>query len=309
MRTPAKRTEAAPPATTAAASPGSSPSTGLVARVSSKFGVDADKMLQTLKDTAFRQKPPRDNKPVAQVTNEHMMMLLIVAEQLNLNPFLKELYAFPQDGGIVAMVSIDGWLRIINEHPQFDWMTIEIAEPGTDAADAWASCEIKRKDRAKPVKILEFLAENARETDPWSKMPRRMLRHRAIIQCARIVFGFGRVYDPDEGEKVYMAERGSTFDHAPNVRGSVAAPRRKSELAELPPGPSDSPEPPQPDPEPTQTRLSVDQRVSIHDKLREEGVAESEFLARLEVGRVDEIPAGEYETAIALIDELSKATG
>ena len=51
--------------------------------------------------------------------------------------------------------------------------------------------------------MREYFAECKRNTDPWNQMPRRMLRHKAIIQCGRIAFGFSGIYDPDDAE--YMA--------------------------------------------------------------------------------------------------------
>src|SRR5579859_2161678 len=33
-------------------------------------------------------------------------------------------------------------------------------------------------------------------------MQHRMLRHKAIIQCSRIAFGFSGIMDPDEAEKI-----------------------------------------------------------------------------------------------------------
>ena len=41
-------------------------------------------------------------------------------------------------------------------------------------------------------------------TEPWKRWPRRMLRHKALIQAARIAFGFAGIYDEDEGNR--MAE-------------------------------------------------------------------------------------------------------
>jgi hypothetical protein len=59
---------------------------------------------------------------------------VLVSNQYGLNPFTKEIYAFPdQKGGIVPVVGVDGWLRIINEHPQFKSMEFRYAE--VDEAD------------------------------------------------------------------------------------------------------------------------------------------------------------------------------
>jgi phage recombination protein Bet len=164
------------------------PRVSLIARCAERYGVEAGKFLDTLKATAFKTDKP--------VSNEQMMALLIVSEQYKLNPFTKELYAFPDKrGGIVPVVSIDGWARIINERAEYDGMAIE---DGTD------SCTVTmwRKDRMHPTVITEYLSECNRGTDPWRTHPRRMLRHKAVIQCARMAFGFAGIYDEDEAQRI-----------------------------------------------------------------------------------------------------------
>ena len=87
----------------------SSPS--LITRIASRYGVESSKFYDTLKSTAFRQ---RDGSVP---TNEHMMTLLIVADQYGLNPFCREIYAFPDNNnGIIPVVGVDGWSRILNDH-------------------------------------------------------------------------------------------------------------------------------------------------------------------------------------------------
>jgi phage recombination protein Bet len=160
----------------------------LVTRMADNYGVDPNKLMPTLKATAFK----------GDVTNEQMMALLIVADQYGLNPFTKEIYAFPDPrNGIVPVVGVDGWARIINEHPQCDGIDFNEAEDG-----AWIECVIYRKDRQHPTKIKEWLSECKRSTGPWQSHPRRMLRHKALIQCARIAFGFGGIFDQDEAERI-----------------------------------------------------------------------------------------------------------
>ena len=50
-------------------------------------------------------------------------------------------------------------------------------------------CTIHRSDRVIPTVIREYMAEVRHETEIWQKMPRRMLRHRVLQQCARIAIG------------------------------------------------------------------------------------------------------------------------
>lgn len=168
----------------------------LTVRTAERFGVDPEKMTATLKATCFRQKPTDRNPNPPEVTNEQLMALLIVSEQYGLNPFTRELYAFPDGGGIVPMISVDGWIRIINERETFDGY--EFAE-GPILSDGpfrglpeWMDCTIYRTDRKRPTVIREYMEECFNERSPvWKKSPRRFLRHRALIQCGRVAFGFG----------------------------------------------------------------------------------------------------------------------
>lgn len=165
-------------------------SPSLVQRFAARYQVDPSKLLATLKQTAFRTEKP--------ASDEQMMALLLVAENYGLNPWTKEIYAFEDKfKGIVPVVGVDGWARIINEHPQFDGVEFAEADDG-----AWVECTIWRKDRSRPIKVREHMAECKRGTGPWQSHPRRMLRHKALIQCARLAFGFAGIHDQDEAERI-----------------------------------------------------------------------------------------------------------
>lgn len=171
----------------------------LMQKFAAKFSVEPGKLLDAMRATCFRQ---QSGGP--EITNEHMVALLVIADQYNLNPFLKELYAYPQKGGgIMPMVGIDGWIRMINERPEFDGEEFAYGPNyKTTQVPEWIECTIYRKDRTRPTVVREFYEECKRETDPWKTAPRRMLRHRALIQCARVAFGFGGLNDVDEGERI-----------------------------------------------------------------------------------------------------------
>lgn len=172
------------------------PRASILAKMADRFSVEPNKLLDTLKATAFKSQ--------GGVTNEQMMSLLIVADQYSLNPFTKEIFAFPDKGGIVPVVGVDGWSRIINEHPQFDGVEFTYTGEGAELA---CTCTIHRKDRAHPIAVTEYLAECKRGTGPWGSHPRRMLRHKALIQGARLAFGFAGIYDEDEAHR--MREMGN----------------------------------------------------------------------------------------------------
>lgn len=137
-------------------------------------------------------------------TESEFLALIIVSNEYGLNPLTKEIYAFPaKGGGVVPMVSIDGWIRIMNEHPQFDGIDFNYQLDDKGDVEAIESI-IYRKDRSRPTKVLEWLDECKRNTDPWNKSPKRMLRHRALMQGARVAFGFSSIaIEDDVFEGVY----------------------------------------------------------------------------------------------------------
>lgn len=136
-----------------------------------------------------------------QITNEQFVSFLAVANEYDLNPLTKEIYAFPaRGGGIQPIVSIDGWLKIINQHPDFDGLEHE------DLLDANGKiiaikCRIYRKSTSRPVEVSEYMSECAQNTSTWQKWPSRMLRHKATIQAARYAFGLSGIIDPDEADR------------------------------------------------------------------------------------------------------------
>lgn len=168
---------------------------------------DPQELVSVLKATAFK----------GQVSDAQMMVLLVVANQYGLNPWTKEIYAFPdKNNGIVPVVGVDGWSRIINSHPQFDGM--EFIE-----SDDSIECVIFRKDRSHPIKVREYMAECKRGgAGPWQSHPRRMLRHKALIQCARLAFGFVGIYDQDEAERIIEGEA-RVVSRTPSRRNDVQA--------------------------------------------------------------------------------------
>lgn len=169
---------------------------------------EGTELMAVLKATAFK----------GQVSDAQMAALLLVANQYGLSPWTKEIYAFPdRQNGIVPVVGVDGWARIINAHPQFDGMDFEQDENR-------CTCIIYRKDRSHPIRVTEFMEECRRENvGPWKSHPRRMLRHKAMIQCARLAFGYAGIYDADEAERIIEA---TSIDAETGEIKRTAAPAR-----------------------------------------------------------------------------------
>lgn len=164
--------------------------TSSLAKALSIESTQPGELASVLKSTAFK----------GNVSDAQMIALLVVANQYKLNPWTKEIYAFPdRQNGIVPVVGVDGWSRIINSHDKFDGMDFE-------QNDESCTCIIYRKDRSHPVRVTEYMAECRREVGPWKSHPRRMLRHKAMIQCARLAFGFVGIYEQDEADRIIDAQ-------------------------------------------------------------------------------------------------------
>ncbi len=184
------------------------PRASILTKMAARFSVEPNKLLDTLKATAFK----------GNVTNEQMISLLIVADQYGLNPFTKEIYAFPDKGGVTPVVGVDGW-------------AFAFADDGSAC-----TCTIYRKDRSHPIAVTEYMAECKRGTQPWQSHPRRMLRHKAMVQAARLAFGFAGIHDEDEAQRIremgmvdeVVAPKATTAERLAAVRSAVSAEEKKA---------------------------------------------------------------------------------
>jgi phage recombination protein Bet len=194
------------------------PARSIVTQMAHQYGMERENFERTLKKTVIPSK--------VEATNEQLASFLIVCKQYDLNPFIKEIYAYPKrDGGIQPIVPIDGWISLSNRNPAYDGL--DFVENENDKGELISvTCAIFRKDRQHPTRITEHLSECRRDTEQWRQMPRRMLRHKAFIQCARIAFGFAGIVDPDEAER--MAEMGII-----DMPSTTAARATQSRLADI----------------------------------------------------------------------------
>lgn len=228
------------------------PRRSITVDMAARYGMEPGAFEQTLRATVL---PGNASK-------EEFAAFLMVAKEYQLNPITREIYAFPKKGGgIQPVVGVDGWANIINSHPAFNGLTFvdNLDDKGLLVS---ITCRMWRKDRDHPIEATEYLAECRRETDPWRSWPRRMLRHKAMVQAARYAFGFAGIVDHDEAERFTRAT-------ASKGRPSLAA---ALELAATPR--PQEPQPPQPiPPQPEEEEEEDDGAVTedpMHYDTREE---------------------------------------
>ena len=115
-----------------------------------------------------------------------MLKLLRTAKEHQLDPLQEEVLLAQYEERWQIIISIDGWIKLINRHPAFTGISFNQSSEENEGLPIWMECTITRSDRTMPITTREYLSEVRNDSDYWKKMPRRMLRHKAMQQCARI---------------------------------------------------------------------------------------------------------------------------
>lgn len=117
------------------------------------------------------------------------VQLLRLANKYRLDPLSDEITLLQnQDQTYQPFITIDGWSKLMNDHPQYAGMSLRDSSELKDGIPTWIECTIYRNDRILPIVIKEYFEEVRTDHPSWQQIPRRMLRHRVIQQCARLAF-------------------------------------------------------------------------------------------------------------------------
>lgn len=110
-------------------------------------------------------------------------------QHLHLDPLNDEIgFMQHEDGRWHTFISIEGCSKLLNHHKQFNGLVFTQSETLIEGVPEWIECSIYRRDRILPITVREHLIE-VRSANPfWQKMPRRLLRHKALQQCVRLAF-------------------------------------------------------------------------------------------------------------------------
>ena len=122
-----------------------------------------------------------------EVPAKTILHLLRMMQNLHLDPLNEEIgFTQYEDGSWQVFITIEGCSKLLNSHPQFNGLVFNQSEALVEGIPEWIECSIFRRDRIMPITVREYLIEVRRDQDIWRKMPRRMLRHRALQQCVRL---------------------------------------------------------------------------------------------------------------------------
>ena len=137
-------------------------------------------------------------------TSSDLERLLSTASLHGLDPLNREIFMLPNIGDAPPLIAVgvDGWAKVMNAHPQFSGMLFIESVEQINNIPLWIECEIHRHDRVVPLKVREYFEEARSEHMAWLTHPRRMLRHKCMVQCARLAFGLSGIYDSDEAMRI-----------------------------------------------------------------------------------------------------------
>ena len=122
-----------------------------------------------------------------EVPAKTILNLLRTIQNLHLDPLNEEIsFTQYEDGRWQVFITIEGCSKLLNQHSQFNRLVFNQADTLVDGVPEWIECSIFRRDRIMPITVREYLIEVRSDKDICKKMPRRMLKHRALQQCVRL---------------------------------------------------------------------------------------------------------------------------
>ena len=124
-----------------------------------------------------------------EVPHKTILHLLRSSYEYKLDPLKEEILLTQYDECWQVSISVDGWIKLLHNHPAFRGVHFSQSAESPNLSSVWMECTIYRSDQIVPTTVREYLLEVQNEGEVWKKMPRRMLRHRVLQQCARLAIG------------------------------------------------------------------------------------------------------------------------
>lgn len=145
--------------------------------------LDEQEMIQTLKQTVCKG-----------ATDAQFHMFVEICKATGLNPLLKEIWFVPGVGIIAAR---DGYLRVANEHPQFDGMSTHVDRDEKNVPIK-ATCTVWRKDRNHPTICEAYFSEYRKSSGTWNTYPSAMISKVAEVLALKRSFSINGVVSEEE---------------------------------------------------------------------------------------------------------------
>ncbi len=128
-------------------------------------------------------------------TDAQLRMFLEVCKATGLDPFLKEIWYVAEKG--IIMAGRDGYLRVANEHPQFDGIETRV-ERDNNKVPIKAVCTVWRKDRTHPTICEAYYSEYKKGSPVWTQYPSAMIGKVAEVLALKRSFAINGVVSEEE---------------------------------------------------------------------------------------------------------------
>jgi len=153
---------------------------------------DDQELVKAIKDTVCKG-----------ATDSQFRMFAEVCKATGLNPWLREIWFVPNVG---VMAGRDGYLRIANDHPQFDGMST-VVERDDQGIPIKATCSVWRKDRAHPITCEAFYNEYRKSSQVWQTYKSAMISKVAEVLALKRSFSINGIVTEEEiGEQKLQAQ-------------------------------------------------------------------------------------------------------
>lgn len=142
-------------------------------------------------------------EPSTRVPYEKCIEFLMICAAHKLNPATREIGAFygyneKQGWRLQTFIEVDGWVKLANQHPEYDGFTQEFHFRGQDRLADSVTTRVFRKGRSHPEETTIFMDEWKKDTPVWRQMPNWQLGVKGIKQTVRFAFGFAGIVDRED---------------------------------------------------------------------------------------------------------------
>lgn len=86
-------------------------------------------------------------------------------------------------------IPIDRWIALIHREQSFQGLIFHQSRENENGITIWMECTIYQSDLTYTITVREYYVELKKDHPMRQTMPRRMLRHKTLQQCARLAFG------------------------------------------------------------------------------------------------------------------------
>ncbi len=217
---------------------------GLFGAAASMLGVPQNKLCDLLRNIwgTSKGQPP--------LTDQEMWQGIAMIGRYELDPLAREIYVSRSSKGLITVLGIDGWVKILDRTDHYDGFDVEFLHDAEGKLE-WVETVIYSTKRTHPTRYRAFWKEYAKVGGFVSQqMPSHMLRIFSLRHAARLFTSVGgNVVTEEEAAMMMRSEPVTAAASQPSgpvtmddlIGGGGAAELAEDPHPEPPPGPRESP--------------------------------------------------------------------